>query len=100
MIQELVVCNPNHRDTCIKVKYPSTKVIESENNNNNNSKINKIKINLSMSLQLRNLLTFDDIRGVLLSSKHSGGKYLQIEKGKEECKRYFMKLNIGISRKH
>lgn len=24
--------------------------------------------------------TFDDIRGVLLSSKHSGGKYLQITK--------------------
>jgi len=29
-------------------------------------------------------LTFDDIRGVLLSSKHSGGKYLQIEIEKEK----------------
>jgi len=38
-----------------------------------------------MYLQLRKLLTFDDIRGVLLSSKHSGGKYLQIEKEKKNA---------------
>ena len=44
MIQGLVICNPNHCDTCVKVKYPLTKVIESENNNNNKINIKFIHV--------------------------------------------------------
>lgn len=44
-----------------------------------------------MYSQLEKLLTFDDIRGVLLSSKHSGGKYLQIQKKKRMHKEVLLK---------
>jgi len=38
----------------------------------------------------KKLMTLDDIRGVLLSSKHSGGKYLQI-KNERKAKRSLLK---------
>jgi hypothetical protein len=46
------------------------------------------------------LLTLEDISGVLLSSKHSGGKYLQIKEEKKEDIRGFIKANVERSWKH
>jgi hypothetical protein len=46
------------------------------------------------------LLTLEDISGVLLSSKHSGGKYLQIKDEKKEDIRGFINANVERSWKH